>query len=88
MIFTLARDAGLGPGRAREMVAAAWVESKLGKFQNNQQGSGAVGLFQLFPPLTGRATALGGVYKSRANTCAILPNYHYYWDSGRGRPHR
>jgi RHS repeat-associated protein len=78
IIWTLARDWGLGPGRAHEMIGAALFESKLGLKPTNPD-TGAAGLFQLLAPYTTRAVKLGGLYDSRANTCSILPNYAAYW---------
>jgi RHS repeat-associated protein len=80
LIYTLARDAGLTRQRAREVVAASYKESLLGKLGTNPD-TGAAGLFQLLPngPYYARVKKLGGVNNHRANTCAILWNYVDYW---------
>jgi RHS repeat-associated protein len=65
--------------RAREMVAAAYMESTLNARSVNTM-SGAAGLFQVLSAgYVRQAKALGGVFNPRANTCAILPDYASYW---------
>jgi len=79
IVFRLASHARLARKRAREMVAAAYMESSLNARAVNSS-SGAAGLFQLLSSGYVRsANALGGVFNPRANTCAILPSYAAYW---------
>jgi RHS repeat-associated protein len=79
IVYRLGLGARLVSKRAREMVAAAFMESSL-KAGNVNHMSGAAGLFQLLSAgYVRRAKALGGLLDPRANTCAILPDYASYW---------
>jgi murein DD-endopeptidase MepM/ murein hydrolase activator NlpD len=84
LIMGLARQRGLGPGRARELAAAAYAESGLSPSAINKS-SGAAGLFQLLSSgYRQKAQKLGGLFNPRANTLAILPNYQSYWQQHPG----
>ncbi|MGI8824587.1 MAG: RHS repeat-associated core domain-containing protein [Chloroflexota bacterium] len=84
LICKIARHARLSRGRAREMVAAAMMESSLIATTVNPL-SGAVGLFQLLAPgYLERANKCGGPSNPACNTHVILPDYRAYW---RLHPH-
>jgi len=78
IIYRIAIEFGLPPNRAREVVAAAYMESTLDSTAKNQQ-SGAVGLFQLLPPYSTWAKKHGGEKDATANTLAFINRYRKFW---------
>ena len=86
LIYREGRRVGLSPKRARELVTAAWHESRLDENAVNKD-SGAAGLFQLLSDGYVRtATRLGGLFDPVANTRAILPSYTRYWKARPNAP--
>lgn len=79
IVYREGRRAGLSVDRARELVQAAWHESRLRADAVNPT-SGAAGLFQLFSPhYREEAERRGGLFDPVANTRAILDDYVAYW---------
>lgn len=93
LIYREGRRAGLSLNRARELVLAAWHESRLladakgpavfgsaARSAGVPDGTQAAGLFQLFSAgYRSLAERLGGLFDPLANTKAILPDYVAYW---------
>jgi murein DD-endopeptidase MepM/ murein hydrolase activator NlpD len=79
IVYREGRRAGLPVNRARELVQAAWHESRLRADAINPD-SGAAGLLQLLSPhYREQAERLGGLFDPAANVRAILPDYVAYW---------
>jgi RHS repeat-associated protein len=79
IVWNVARNHNLSRAHAREMIAAAYMESRLIPDAQNPKCC-AYGIFQLHSQYyIDRANRFGGVFDPRANTRAILPAYKQYW---------